>query len=236
LSPAVLTLAGLSEAKIVLAPDANERRATALSAARAITSVSDAFDAETAADALRTVSDLAKQVEAARAVVKAPVLELGKKIDSTAKDFSADLEAEKVRLSRLLGEFQAVERAKAEEVQRAAAAEARRLAEEAARAAADVEFATNGAEADRAQQVAAQAETAAIEARVAVAAAAPVKPRGVAVREVWKFEVTDLAALYKARPDLCVIEANSPLIRETVKVNQTIPGLRIWKEAAASTR
>lgn len=236
MSASVLTLAGLQLARVNLEPEAVEKRDAVIVAARAITNVSDPFEAEAAADALRAVSDLAKQAEANRKIVKEPVLELGRKIDGIAKGYANDLDVEKARLSRLLGEFQAVERTKAEAAQRAAAAEARRMAEEAERASAEVELTTNADEAERAKQAAAAAEAAAVTARVAVAAAAPVKPCGVAVREVWKFEVTDLAALYKARPDLCVIEPNGPLIRETVKVNQSIPGLRIWKEAGASIR
>lgn len=236
MSTALLSLAGLQHAQIDLAPDATQRRDAALASARTIVAIADAFDAETAADALRAVTELAKQVETARKIIKEPVLELGKKIDATAKDFVADLETEKGRLSRMLGDYQAAERAKAEEARKAAEAEARRKAEEAAKAAAEAEFATTQAEQDRAQQVAAKAETAAIEARVAVATTAAIQPKGVSVRTVWKFEVTDIDALFKARPDLCLIEPNGSLIRETIKVNQNIPGLRIWNEASASVR
>lgn len=70
----------------------------------------------------------------------------------------------------------------------------------------------------------------------AVATIAPTKPEGVAVRQSYKFEVTDIKALFKARPDLCVIEPNNAAIRAQIPHNQNIPGLRIWQEAKASIR
>lgn len=236
MSTQALTLTGLQHAQIELKPDAIVRRDSALVIARRVTSVTDAMEAEEAADALRLLTSLAKETEAARKVVKEPVLELGKRIDDTAKTYIADVATEKARLETALGTYQAAERKKADEARRLAEQEARKKADEAARAAADAEFATTQAEQDRAQQVAAQAETAAIEARVAVANTAATKPAGVAVRQPWKYEVTDINALFKARPDLCVIEPNAAAIRAQIPHNQNIPGLRIWQEAKASIR
>ena len=71
---------------------------------------------------------------------------------------------------------------------------------------------------------------------MAVAAIVPIKPEGVAVRSLWKFEVTDINALFKARPDLCVIEPHNANIRAQIPYNQSLPGLRIWQEAKASVR
>jgi len=236
MSTAALTITGLQHAQVELAPDSFERRSIALNAAARVPAVADAMDAEDAADALRLLSALVKDVEAARKVVKEPVLDLGKKIDSTAKEFVADVVAEKVRIETALGTFQAAEQRRADAERRAAQDEADRLAREAAKAQREADRATNHGEADRTQQVAAQAEAAAIEARVAAAEIAPVKPTGVAVRQPWKFEVTDIKALFAARPDLCVIEPNNAGIRAQIPHNQNIPGLRIWQEAKASVR
>lgn len=232
----VLTIAGLQNTQIDLAPDAFERREDILATTRSVTAVADAMDAEIAADALRLVTGLVKEVEDARTTIKAPVLELGKKIDATAKGFAADLATEKTRLERILGDYQAAERAKADKLRREAQEEADRLAHEAQKAAVAADRATNSGDADRTQQVAAAAETKAIEARVNVATIAPTAPAGVAVRQNWKYEVTDIKALFKARPDLCVIEPNAAAIRAQIPHNQDIPGLRIWQEAKASIR
>lgn len=232
----LLTVTGLQHAKLDLAPGATERRDQALSHAAMVATVGDAFEADLAAGTLREVTDLCREVETARATIKAPVLELGRKIDAIAKDFLAMLETEKTRIGRVLGEFQAAERAKAEEARRAAEAEARRKADEAARAARAAEQATDQAEAAAAARLAAQKEAEALAATIAAAEARPVVPEGTTTRKNWKYDITDIAALFKARPDLCLIEPNAAAIRAQIPHNQNIPGLRIWQEAKTTTR
>jgi hypothetical protein len=56
------------------------------------------------------------------------------------------------------------------------------------------------------------------------------------LNQPYKFEITDINALFKARPDLCVIEPNGAAIRAQIPHNQNIPGLRIWQEAKARVR
>ena len=231
-----LTLTGLQHAQCELAQGSFERRADILATTRAVTSVVDAMDAEMAADALRLVTGIVKEVEASRVEIGKPVLELTRKINSIAKEFSQDLADEKARLESILGEYQAAERRAADAARRLAQDEANRFAADAARAQHAVERAVSATEIERSQQAAAELEVKAIEARVAVSAIAAIKPEGVAVRSLWKFEVIDINALFKARPDLCVIEPNNAGIRAQIPHNQTIPGLRIWSEAKASVR
>jgi hypothetical protein len=231
-----LTLSGLQNAQIDIIPEVYTRRDVAVLEARQITSIGDAFEAESAADALRAVSNLWKEIEAARKTIKGPVDDLVKKIQDTAKTFCADLVIEEERLKRLLGDHQAAEQRKADKLRREAQEEADRLAREAATAARAAERATNGAQAEQAQQAAAVAEVKAVEARVAVAEIKREAPSGTVLRQTYKFEVTDINALFKARPDLCVIEPNGAAIRAQIPHNQNIPGLRIWQEAKASVR
>jgi hypothetical protein len=231
-----LTLSGLQNAQIDIIPEVYTRRDFAVLEARHITSIGDAFEAESAADALRAVSTLAKEIEAARKIVKDPVLALGKKIDETAKTFVADLITEQDRLQRLLGDHQAAEQRKADKLRREAQEEADRLAREAATAARAAERATTEGQAEQAQQAAAVAEVKAIEARVAVAEIKRDGPGGIILRQPYKYEVTDINALFKARPDLCVIEPNGAAIRAQIPHNQNIPGLRIWQEAGVTIR
>lgn len=236
MSAPALTLTGLQHAEVAIQADAYARRDTILVTARRVATVGDAMEAEEAADSLRSLAALCKEVETIRKEIKAPVLELSKRIDTIAVEFIGEATAEKDRLQIALGTYQAAEQRKADIARRAAQEEADRLAREAAKAQREAERATNGGEQDRTQQVAAQAEAKAIEARVVAAEIAPVKPAGVAVRQPWKFEVTDINALFKARPDLCVIEPNNAGIRAQIPHNQKIPGLRIWQEAKASIR
>lgn len=229
----VLTISGWQHTQIEIAPDSFERRDDILATTGSVTTIEDALDADIAANALKLVSGICKEVESARTHIKAPILEIGKKIDATAKDFVADLAAEEARLGRLLGDYQAAERAKAHRLRVEAEQEAQRLARAAEQAQLTANRAQNQPEI---QQQADKAEAKAVEARVAVAIIAPVKPAGVSVRETWKYEVTDIAALFKARPDLCIIEPNTAAIRAQTPYNQAIPGIRCWKEAKASVR
>jgi hypothetical protein len=231
-----LTLSGLQNAQIDILPEVFTRRDIAVLEARQITTITDAFEAEIATDALRGVSVLAKEIESARVAVKAPVIALGKKIDETAKAFIVDLVSEELRLNRLLGDYAADKQRKADAERRAAQEEADRLAREAATAARAAERATTDGQAEQAQQAAAAAEVKAIEARVAVAEVKREGPAGIVLRQTYKFEVEDIKALFKARPDLCVIEPNGAAIRAQIPHNQNIPGLRIWQEAKASVR
>jgi hypothetical protein len=55
-------------------------------------------------------------------------------------------------------------------------------------------------------------------------------------KKFWNYEVTDIAALYKARPDLVKIEQKPREILAAVKVDQSIPGLRIFEDIQISSR
>lgn len=236
MSTQALTLTGLQHAQLDLGTKSVEVRDALLVKSRRVAGVADAMDAEEATDVLRGLKTLVKEIEETRKIVKDPVLELGKKIDETAKSFICDVKREIDRLDPMLGGFLAAEQSKADAARRAAQEEANRLAADAARAQIAAARATSATEVERSQQAAVEAETKAIEAAVAVAEIAPVKPDGAGVRKNWKFEVTDINALYTARPDLCIIEPNNAGIRAQIPHNQNIPGLRIWQEVKASIR
>ena len=55
-------------------------------------------------------------------------------------------------------------------------------------------------------------------------------------KEFWNYEVMDIAALYAARPDLVTLEGKRRDILAAVKTNQTIPGLRIYKDMEIAAR
>jgi len=225
-----LTLSGVASAQITLSAEANTLRAQALAASTAITAVHDAMDSEACTDALRLVSKLVREVEDARTEAKAPVLALGKQIDKLAKEFSERLTAEKIRLERLNGGFLALQEAKAEAARKIAEAEAAKRLREAAYAAEDAAAkpsAESFAKADA-------AEAAATAAHYEAEAISAVRPAGVRLRKKWEYEVTDIKALYEARPDLCEVIPNAPNIRAQIPHNQNIPGLRVWMEESAS--
>jgi chromosome segregation ATPase len=89
-------------------------------------------------------------------------------------------------------------------------------------------------EAEQQRQAELAREAAAKEAAIIKA---PVKAAGQVVRKVAKFEVTDIAALYAARPHLVRIEPNTAAINGVLSSGvREIPGLRIWEEVQTQVR
>ncbi len=132
----------------------------ALTAAAYVAKVNDASTQEAAVQAQQKLAGILALVEKARKAAKEPALEFGRRIDDAARLFSTDLKEEQLRLATIVGDFQALEAAKARaaELLRIAeerkAQEERRLAELAAIRAAEAEK-QKLAEAERA--IAAQA-------------------------------------------------------------------------------
>lgn len=127
----LLTLAGIDDAQLTATSAARLKRDGLIADARCILTVRDTEGANLAAIALRDVKTFTRSIEEARADVKGPVLDLGKRIDALARELTAELETEATRLSRVLGAFQAEEKRKADEAREKALAEERRIWEEA---------------------------------------------------------------------------------------------------------
>jgi hypothetical protein len=129
------------------------------------------------------------------------------------------------------------EREKTEREAREAAAELKRLAEAGAK---PEELQQAAQAADAAQEV---AEQAAIAPPPMLPATEAPKVSGISSRQVWKFEVTDLAALVKAaaeRPELLgYLQPDEKAIGGTVRGMQaraSIPGVRIYAEQTTAVR
>jgi hypothetical protein len=264
-----LVLTPKSDLSVSLAPDAITTRDDALKVAKEVVAIADDLDLEIAADALRNLKGLAREVETSRQAVKAPVIKLGRQIDDTAAQFVAGISAETVRLERLLSDYHAAQRRAAAEAERARQAEADRLAVEAGKlqqatdatqAAMLLAMAADRHAAERemlgqqvrqaeldgiavrritaAKQAAALAEQ---QAKLAAAATAlekpvvaPYRPAGMAVRDVWQFEVTDI---WEVPREMVRIEINREAVHAALRAGlQTIPGLRVWKETRAGVR
>lgn len=96
----------LNGATAVVAQSAAELKENALAAGALIARVNSPEEQAEAVEAQRAIKALIKQVEDSRVAIKAPVLELGKKIDATAKAYVEDLAKEDQRLSALCGDYQ----------------------------------------------------------------------------------------------------------------------------------
>ena len=91
--------------QIEITPEAERQKATILTAARAVVAVTDTDSCDIAQSRLRSLASVRNAVESSRKIVKAPVIDLGKKIDGIAADFVADVVAEEARLSGLVTEY-----------------------------------------------------------------------------------------------------------------------------------
>lgn len=231
----ILTIVGVADAQISLVPEATKYRDKLVAEAAAITSITDAVDADAANNLLREIHNQLKAVEGARKEIKKPVDELAARIQDTAKNFSGPLEVEKARISSILGAYQRAEAEKAEAARRAAIAEQQRIAAEEAAKVAKTE-AAHGSDSPEARAAHDAAVDKLATASSAVAVAEPVKLAGTAIRKTWKFEVTDIAALMAYNKDLVTIAPNTAAINAVIKNNQSVPGLRIWEETKATVR
>jgi dTMP kinase len=91
--------------QIQITPEAEKQKATIINAARAVVAVTDADSCDIAQSRLRSLASVRTAVESSRKIVKAPVIDLGKRIDGIAADFVADVIAEEARLSGLVTEY-----------------------------------------------------------------------------------------------------------------------------------
>lgn len=263
---------GVSSVQVEIAAEAYARRKEVLDTAGfAPKAITCADTRQEVADALAAVNRLLKEVESGRKEVKAPVLDLGRKIDATAEEFTAPLAVaqralqtvltkdaeEQARIAREaeakrqeeLRRQQEEERKRQAELDRQAreAEQARLAAERAAREAQNAEVRAKAQqEAAEASKVsaalAAQREKEAAEAKLQQAElmrvpVAPAKATGTTVRTSWTFDVVDIHALYKARPDLVELTVKRADVLALIRAGtREIPGLNIRQETVANAR
>jgi len=185
---------------------------------KGISTVDDGFEATIAAEAQSALRHLIKGIEESIKDAKAPVLEIGRQIDSVAKDYIEEIKAEESRVAKLLGAFQIVERDKKLAAERQARIQEQKVMAGAAQQLdADIDY-TELMDVAQAQIATLRKEAAAKHEAVA----------GVKVRTTTKFEIVDEAETLKARPDL--FSLNESKIRAALKTTKTIPGIKVWEE------
>lgn len=155
--------------QITITPEAERQKATILTAARAVVAVTDADSCDIAQSRLRSLASVRTAVESSRKIVKAPVIDLGKKIDGIAADFVADVVAEEARLSALVTEYAREQQRMKREAELAAEQERQRVERERheAEMAAQREAARIERERQAAERAAHEAEIAQLKAEAA---------------------------------------------------------------------
>lgn len=230
--------------RLTITEDAEARKEQRIAAAAGITEVTDDESSNLAQFEVRKLAEFRNEVERSRKEVKAPVLDLGRRIDQAAKDFANEVTLQETRLKKLVGdhareverkrrEAEAEERRRFEEAQRA-----KREAEEAERKAAEdksIKAAVAKKEAERARE---KAEKERLESSEAVATTNV--SRG--VKFVDDFEITDIAELYKHLPECVRLTPVANEIKQRIAWHRQhdedpqIPGVRVFRKPKVSTR
>jgi hypothetical protein len=242
----LIVLDKVDQVGVTLRPDAEEKRDKLIAAAAAITVVETAEQQEEAVACLGRIKTMLNAVEAARKVVKGPVIGLGKKIDDIAKRYCEPATDAFDRVQDLLDDYQRKEQERVAglERQRQAEIERLRLVEEQARkdlAKAEKAAAKPKAGLNEAEQ-AALAEDDLFKATRATAVAASTPPAtvaktpGMAQRPTVEFEVTDKEALFKERPHWFDLIPKRSIIRAEITKETKLPGIRVWEETKLVVR
>jgi len=109
-------------------------RDAALGVSGVVGKVSNPEENAAAVTAQTEIQKVRSLAEKARKAAKEPVLEYGKRIDTAAKEFVAELDEEMLRVSTLIGDFQSLEQAKARAAEQARLTEIAQLEREKAEA------------------------------------------------------------------------------------------------------
>ncbi len=124
----LLTVQSTAGVAVEFVAEAYPKRDKAVALASEILVVVNSGQQATAVAALRALKGISKEVEASRKSAKAPVLDLGKRVDAIAEQFAAPVVAEEQRLTKLLTDFEVEQQRLRDEEARKAQADADRLA------------------------------------------------------------------------------------------------------------
>lgn len=216
--------------KYSIAPEIEQARNAIALRGQSITAITTADLNKDAGKIVRDIRKYVKDVEASRVALTKPLLDGQRLLKSLADEHCAPLLAEQKRLEKMAICF-------LEGEQRRIESEKKRQQEE-FDAAQRAKFAAQDAAQDE-NLSAIQRKTlerkAALEAskvQAIIATPEPVleKAHGQTMKQVLKWEVTDLMALVKARPDLCTIEAKKSAINASCHPDHPVPGLKLWFE------
>lgn len=217
----LITQPKVGDLVIQIATEAEEIKVEALITAKDVTSVDDGFEAQIAAQAQSTLRELIKNMEESRKLAKSPILEVGRNIDAISKDYIDDVKSEELRIAKLLGSFQKVERDKKLIAERECKIEEDQLLERA------IEEALETGDPFKIDETA-QVKIARLRQE---ASAKHDAVAGVKVRTTIKFEIEDEVVLKFHHPEL--FSPNESKIRAALKHTKTIPGILVWEETKA---
>lgn len=265
---ALITITELAPT-ITISPDARQARDRLLTSAATVEAVASNEGALYASDILKDIKQMTRFVEVGRTEAKAPLLEYGRKVDALAKELTGELDAVAKTLSQKIGVWTIEQQRLARIEMQKADDEAKRLVAakhaaeraiyekeqaELADLAAQAKDVTNAPDAIalaleqeqklREHEFAQQERDAAMQQQIVALKTTALdkvgpRPTGIATRNVLKYEVTDIRALYAAAPHCVKLEAVAGVLNGILKnlpAGGTLPGVRHWQEPVAIVR
>lgn len=203
---------------------------SALALSGVVGKVTNADENAAAVAAQVEIQRIRSLAEKARVAVKAPVLDYGKRIDAAAKEFVAELDEEMIRVSKLIGDFQTLEQAKARAAEQSRLAELSWIEKEKAEALAKV---TSHEQADA---VVAHFNELAAQSSAIVTPTAPVRADGQVVKTDWEITVTNAYDLAKFHPACVTISPRLSEIKQLLNDGVTVKGIKAEKVTKAGVR
>lgn len=194
---------------------ANDLQEVCLSLSSLIGTVETAQQQERAVHVQIELKAYLDAVEKSRKFVKQPVWDLGVKIDALANELSKDVKAEMMRVSTLVGDFQAREK---EKVRALEAARLRDLEENERKRQAELAMASTP---EKAQEV--QEKFNAIAAALPTAFAA--RAEGQTVTPDWEIVISDRWLLARSHPTCVDIVARVSDIKSLLKAGVKVQGV-----------
>ncbi len=209
--------------------EAAAQKNTALELSGVIGKVTTPEENAAAVGAQMELQKMHNLIEKARKAAKEPVLEYGRKIDVAARDFAAEVDEELLRLSQLIGDFQALEQARLRAAEQARRDELLRIEQEKAAAI---------AMAQSHEQVEAIVEHFGNKAALEAAGPAPQAARaeGQVVKTDWEITVTNPYELAKFHPGCVNITPRLSEIKQMLNDGVTLKGVTARKITKAGVR
>lgn len=205
------------------------RKHFALAGAEIVKSIETANDQQLAVTVQKVLAELINQAKEEVKAAKAPAKSFIAFIDDVSGKFLSELEHERDRLTRLVGDFQALEEARVraeKQIQND-----KLLALERERAA-EIALAKSHDELDSIQ--AKYAEKAALEANSAPAQA--IREPGQIVRQDWEILISDIHLLYRAHPVCVKLTALTGEIKSLLDAGVKVAGVTATKITKAGVR
>jgi hypothetical protein len=195
--------------------EAQKLKDAALTAGALVGKVTNGAEQNEAVAAQMEIQRVLSTAEKARKACKAPVLEYGKRIDAAAEAFCQDLKDEMTRISRLVGDFQQLEQARARAAEQARNEELLRLEREKAEA---IAKANSHEQVDAIQaHFNRQAETLPVRE--------PVRTDGQRVVQDWEITITDIHLLYRMHSQCVQLTPRLSEIKNLLKAGFEVKGV-----------